>query len=487
MNAPSRAWWPWAGPVVLACALATFTHADPDLWGHVRFGLDTLATRSLPSVDPYSFTQDRPWINHEWLSEVGMAAAYRSAGPAGLALLKALLAVSAFAIVWMSLRGVRMGIRLGAMAWLVLGAVHMFSTIRPQLWSFLFMAVLCRVLSRGSGRQAFWLAPMFALWANLHGGWIVGLGVLAVWELVDRPPGGEWRHRPPMLLAVCAAATLCTPYGWRLWQFLWQTVGFERSIKEWLPLWQSASVVEWVAWLGTSAAVLWIGRRPGPNRLARLLVLAFLAYAALRVMRMGSLYVVSALILLSPALRALAPARPARGMMRRSTWEPLALAMPLLVAFVAAVRLGATSLACVPSTGPWATDREAVTRLSAAPPGRLVTYFDWGEYAIWQLGPRIRVSMDGRRETVYSQSLLAQHDEVVRGSSAGLDALAAWAPDYVWLPQSSASTKGWLIGHGYQIVVETPGSFVASRVPLPVTAVRPALTASTTAARCFPN
>ena len=57
------------GLLVLAAALATYTRADADLWGHVRFGLDTLGTRTLTSVDPYSFTQDKPWVNHEWLSE----------------------------------------------------------------------------------------------------------------------------------------------------------------------------------------------------------------------------------------------------------------------------------------------------------------------------------------------------------------------------------------------------------------------------------
>jgi len=29
------------------------------------------------------------------------------------------------------------------------------------------------------------------------------------------------------------------------------------------------------------------------------------------------------------------------------------------------------------------------------------TFFDWEEYAIWHLAPRVGVGMDGRRETVY--------------------------------------------------------------------------------------
>jgi hypothetical protein len=79
-----------AGAVLaLLLSIAAITRADPDLWGHVRFGVDILETRELPSDDPYSFTQDRPWINHEWLSELFMGAAWTIGGTPGLTLLKA--------------------------------------------------------------------------------------------------------------------------------------------------------------------------------------------------------------------------------------------------------------------------------------------------------------------------------------------------------------------------------------------------------------
>src|SRR5690242_11259996 len=75
--------------VLLSFAAAIITRADADLWGHLRFGLDIIRDRRLSSIDPYSFTQDRAWINHEWLSEVQMAWAYRAGGVAGLLALKA--------------------------------------------------------------------------------------------------------------------------------------------------------------------------------------------------------------------------------------------------------------------------------------------------------------------------------------------------------------------------------------------------------------
>ena len=57
--------------------------ADPDLWGHVRFGQDILAGRGLHAADPYSYlAAGQPWINHEWACEAVFAAVFNAAGRA---------------------------------------------------------------------------------------------------------------------------------------------------------------------------------------------------------------------------------------------------------------------------------------------------------------------------------------------------------------------------------------------------------------------
>ena len=67
----------------LVLAVFTHTRADPDLWGHVRFGQDTVAERTVHLPDRYSFASDRPWINHEWLAEVVMYLLHARFGIAG--------------------------------------------------------------------------------------------------------------------------------------------------------------------------------------------------------------------------------------------------------------------------------------------------------------------------------------------------------------------------------------------------------------------
>ena len=73
--------------LVLAIGL-TGAAADADLWGHVRFGQDLLATHRVTSTDTHSFTTDRPWVNHEWLAEIAMASVFTALGPLGLNLLR---------------------------------------------------------------------------------------------------------------------------------------------------------------------------------------------------------------------------------------------------------------------------------------------------------------------------------------------------------------------------------------------------------------
>ena len=125
----------------LLLVTATLTYADPDFWGHVRFGEDILTTGTLPKVDPYSFTQDRPWVNHEWLSEVLMAFSYRLGGTVGLVGLKMLVVGLALLVIFRHLSSsVPPLFSAAGLALVVWGAFPLTTTVRPQLWTFLLLA-----------------------------------------------------------------------------------------------------------------------------------------------------------------------------------------------------------------------------------------------------------------------------------------------------------------------------------------------------------
>jgi hypothetical protein len=351
----------------------------------------------------------------------------------------------------------------------VLGTGSVIFTVRPQLWTLLAIAVLAHTLVSDSlGRR--WLPFLFVIWANLHGGWIVGFGVVTVWAaadaLVQRERAVEWSA----IVLGCAVATVGTPYGVSLWKFLWNTVHVTRdNIAEWQPLYRLPTV-NWLPAAALCAAAVWLGTRPFPRRAPILAALIVLAYGAWRVSRIGPLFSVAAAILLAPALANRQPHVPLRlpsPLGVRGTALMLAISAGLLAGGAWAAFSWAQ---CIAVTGDWVPPVSAVALLENAKGGRLVTFFDWGEYAIWHLGPRVRVSMDGRRETVYSDARLAEHDAILAGADAGFRALENWNAEYVWLPARSAATKAWLVSHGYRLELDTPISFVAVRSDLPALA-----------------
>jgi hypothetical protein len=474
----------WFAFAVLACvfALATVTMADPDLWGHVRFGLDMLDTRTLPSVDPYSFTQDRPWINHEWLSEVQMGAAYRLAGPAGLALLKGALVTAAWLIVLGSWRGVDTGPRILMFAAIAAGTARLTLTMRPQIWSFLIFAILCSELARADSRRVRWLPVLFAIWANVHGGWVLGLGVAGAWWAAAWVQSKARLFEAAILWLACAAATLVTPYGVGLWQFIADTVRLGRDIGEWQPVWTTPPA-NWVVWLGAGAASSWTIWRSPRMRWPAFAVLLMLGYSSFQVERLVPFFVVAAAVFASAPARERWPARP--------QGRPLSAGDRRIAAGFAAALVAAglwivvRSTQCVSVAGDWVPDSAGAAVLARAQPGRLVTFFDWGQYAIWHLGPRLRVSYDGRRETVYSPKRRVDHDALLRGTDAGARLLAEWNPESVWLPAWNPAAKGMLDRAGYRLEPSGAASLVASRRDL--SPLSSPVAAESSGRRCFPR
>ena len=132
----------------------TRTWADPDLWGHVRFGMDLLRDHTLTRTDPYSFTSDIPWVNHEWLAEAVMALAFRAGGGTGLIVLKMAMVALTLGCVYAAIRHVVDGstrdlVLFAAAA----GLWPRVFVVRPQLFSVvLFAALLWILVSAERGR-----------------------------------------------------------------------------------------------------------------------------------------------------------------------------------------------------------------------------------------------------------------------------------------------------------------------------------------------
>jgi hypothetical protein len=455
--------------IAFVAVVVTMTKADADLWGHLRFGLDVLADGSLHAADPYSFTSDRTWINHEWLAELLMALAYNTAGPAGLALLK-LGVIAGIVFVFVTIAREENASPFARDVYVALAVFATYSrtqVVRPQMFSVLIFLVVLYLLRRfeRDWPRAVWFIPVcFGLWANLHGGWFVGLAGVSVWVAVDAIQSGS-KKRTLILVSVLvlsALATAVNPYTIDLWRFLGETVRGQRSdITDWAPLLKLPAAIIVIECILPIFAIAAFRYRPVPIKTRDLAVIALLLVGTFRVGRVDAFLQSAIAITLAPHLidlfrRFETSAR--ASFLRRSPVVGLAAAG--LAVYASFIIL--PNLTVVHVKGPWLPDRAAARYLrDERPDARVLTWFDWGEYAIWHLSPSgIRVSMDGRRETVYSERVIQDHMRFYRGESGMVSYPDHIGADHIWLPSqfpiiASLKSAGWqaIFDNGQSVIL----------------------------------
>jgi tetratricopeptide (TPR) repeat protein len=233
---------------VSLCGLAFLLAATParnsDLWLHLASGRLLNAGRLPDGTEPFSSTtQGVFWVNPTWLSDLLLYQLHERGGGTALAVGKAVL-LALVAALWLCFR--RRGEGMGMLAvagFAALLALAPWLLLQPSLLSLLGVVwtlylLECPSLREGvaaeKARARRWLlVPLFALWANLDGWFVLGpilVGLYALGELL-RPSlvgpsgkpdlqGKEFRILALLTLAGLAAC-LATPYHYRI--FAWPT------------------------------------------------------------------------------------------------------------------------------------------------------------------------------------------------------------------------------------------------------------------------
>jgi hypothetical protein len=436
--------------------------SDGDTGWHIRTGEAILATGRIPTRDMFSFSRPAaPWLAWEWLSDVMFAWVYRLRGLEAVAALAAAVIVAAAVLLFLLMLGRGCGLWVSAAAALAAvsaGSVHFLA--RPHIFSLLLLAAGLWLLDRDRRRPtpALWLAvPLAALWANLHGGFVVWIAVLglaaaaAAWER-------DWpRSRRYLLLTVASAlATLANPYGWRLHGHILGYLGSSwilDHVQEFQsPRIRSENMVVFAVLLlaGAAAAALEMARG---RRFEPMLAWCF-GFAALRSARHVPLYALAAAPLVAGECaglwqRAAAAHRP--GSAIRVFWElgqdfgcrrPVGLWGPLAATALLAAGLSQARIVDFPrATFPVA----AVERNCAilAPGGampRILTSDQWADYLIFHFYPRQRVFFDGRSD-FYGPRIGDDYQALEYGGAGWREILARHKFDLALLPRDWPLTR----------------------------------------------
>jgi hypothetical protein len=265
---------------------------DPDTYWHIVTGRWIIAHHAIPHVDLFSNSlQGAPWVAQEWLAEIIFAPLYDGFGWNGPMLATALAFAATLAILTRALlRYLEPVHALAGMAtsW-GLALPHLLA--RPHVLTLpvlvLWFAALASARSENRA-PPLWLAGLMTLWANLHGGYVLGLVFAALFagEAVLAAPSRRARlavlRQWAPFLALTLAASLITPNGIDGVLFPWKLMQMKFALSvliEWQsPNFQSVQPLE--IWLMLALfACLSLGVKLPWTRVAMLLLLLHMSLA----------------------------------------------------------------------------------------------------------------------------------------------------------------------------------------------------------------
>jgi len=472
------------GLFAFAVILAFHNITDNDLWAKLALGASVLDDGHLLRHDVFAFTPVLPlYIDHEWGAGVIFYGLLKMFGPPALMVLKIGLALGALGFGWAA--GRRQDVDRNV---LLLMAPLCAAAILPgyipvirchALTYFLFGATLfCLEELRHSRRWAAVVLPLIMLiWANVHGGFVVGLAVVFLYATLALPLG-RLAVLPMATAVACAAVTLINPYGVRFWQYLIPALLNPRArITEWQPL----PILAWDDFWGfrllfalTVAVIVLSWKRVSRKNFHGLAVMALVAAMGWRNRRHGPFFGVAALAFAGPYFENMAIRIASAVRLKFNPVLGLGIVYLGMAFFVAVEILPGASWQPLAPVGEDPV-READILALAEAKGNCATPFGWGSYVSWRLYPNIKISMDGRYETTYPESTFVLNNDFFDNASDPFKLCRAYKVDFVVLDllRERLRTED-LTAQGYVVIWKQEGVSALLCLPEHATALRDA-------------
>lgn len=232
---------------VLSFLILTKFNIDPDLGWHLAYGNRLLESGEFIRADPFSWTMPGYlWANSYFAYQATVAFLFGQYGHIAAGLIFGLIAALAVIILLPSKLNLWQTI-VAALA--VLVAVGNLG-IRPHTISFLLFAILLVLL----GKKLFFHGPSvlfwffyFAIWANFHRGFVVGLILLAIFlgidSLKNRPQSYKNYLWVVLTLVAAILGTFVNPFGAAIFK---SAVFLDLTSREnliWIAEWQPVGEV----------------------------------------------------------------------------------------------------------------------------------------------------------------------------------------------------------------------------------------------------
>jgi len=436
--------------------------ADPDLWHRLAVGEFLWKNGHFPAGHVFSYLADYKYVaDHEWGSALIFYGLWQWGGGAAIVATKLVtLAITLAMIVGAGAYDRRpTAILVAFYALVMLALLPSFqSTVRCMIFTHIFFALWVCFFQRerfGPPTPTILYVLSMIIWANLHGGFVIGLGWLFAIMVIEAIYHRDWK-KWAVRLGLCTLATLVNPFGVQLWISTARALVTTRSgFPEWAPVSWTSDLMLYTGFklllLCVLAALSIQFSRRGWKRLDRPAVILIVAFMllALTSARHTSLFAVVAGALLPGIFPLKWPYNVSHRPLRRLVVLGVnygVIIMPLFAALRIlpvgeGLNLEYPSISC-PVGATNFLQRQDIR-------GNLLVPFNYGSYALWELRGKMRVSMDGRYDLVYKPETYRRVEDFFSASGDWKTLLTTPAPEAILVPRNAAvyaklrSESGW--------------------------------------------
>lgn len=429
--------------------------ADPDLWGHIKFGGEIWTQGGIPLTDTYSYiAQGSPWFNHEWLAEVVFYLIYTIWGSSGLLIFKLFIGIIIVRLLtFLTLfGGKRFHILYTLYFFVMIPALSPAFMVRPHLMTLLFLTLLVVILQKffsGNHKILIWTPFLMLVWVNCHGGVIAGMGIYALVTIVEcvryivKRDSARLSGILLFFFGLSTLALLANPYGYKLLNFLYSTLSLPRTISEW----EAITILDGNFLPYKLLSLLFFATLFFPSR-KRAWEIAITLVAVIYGFKHQRHSVLAAIIMtpyLFDQLTQMAEKIGIKKIYPRLTPISHTIVQIVLMLFIGfqlqdtffKYRSNHFKILVEPSVYPtYALRFMANNGIN----GNIAVPFDWGEYVIWKL-PKSKVSVDGRFETVYTLKVIEQNQALSTGKSGWRQILENYPTDIILTSRKENSSR----------------------------------------------
>jgi hypothetical protein len=433
-------------------SLISYNFVDIDLWHQMALIRESLSAGHLLKTDPYAYTPTiRPWIDHEWGAGAIAYFATLWLGGRAVVLLKFLLAVGTGIVCarCSRLRGADLSL-LSVCALLAapLAYLGFFAALRAQAYSFFLTAVLLMFLELdrrgGRGWMIVWLV-IFPLWVNLHGGFVVAIGLMALHAAEEFFRRSPIRHLL-LLLGAMALEIFLNPYGTAYFTYLRRALTMARQYApEWRPVWDLGPA-KTVCFVVAIVVAAYAASSVGLRRALGMSVLAATAAEAVFHRKLLPLFAIAWVGYIPVLLGETAFGR----------WWVQFTRRRVRFMRVAWIAFACICLATAFRQKPW--------ELSVPQPiypvgpvdyltrhefhGNVMVPFRMGAYVSWKLFPAVKVSLDSRYEETYPDPVVERVFHFYEAAPEWRATLDAFPTDLALIPRDApiaalVAETGW--------------------------------------------